>query len=477
LNKEPDMSWATKLLILVSSATLIGTSPICSPLQARGEVKTLFKADEAIETLTVKIDIGKGGEALDEPVALELGLGFPLWLHPLGRKAGEIVPFGAIPQQTTAGTDLAAGSSATFTFSINGEPGQDELKTTPQLLAGVRVSDIARVGLASEGKSNWVLAGFEIQINGKVFASQSGLNQSVKAVQRAALTKQQELMKELVPILQRAGNGRPASDQGASPGPAGKLGAEALDAKAYSPADREKITNFLCERQRMEGLLRGVYPWFEDAGFRSPWRASANVKTAKVTVETAAHAGADTRNYVYSRGGGHKYWLGSPEVPLSAEKGPQTFTLDLLAGPLMAADLRGWAVGMLAHPHRQGTTPDRWHPHRLMIEIDGQIIYDSEESALDRLSLEAIRLIPPAHWTRDGTLVRNTPVAREAFVWEAGKGAGLDLSHGGALALPGKDDPASPKPETGPGGCSASQRIGSRCSGTRRRGPDLPSRL
>src|SRR5581483_6287078 len=52
-----------------------------------------------------------------------------------------------------------------------GDAGRDVLRTTPQLLAGVRVADIAHVGFASRGAKNWVLAGYEIMINGKPFVS------------------------------------------------------------------------------------------------------------------------------------------------------------------------------------------------------------------------------------------------------------------------------------------------------------------
>jgi hypothetical protein len=48
-----------------------------------------------------------------------------------------------------------------------------------------------------------------------------------------------------------------------------------------------------------------------------------------------------------------------------------------------------------------------------------------------------------------GEVVENTPNAREAFVWEAGSGAGLDLVHGGAAALPEEGDPAHPAAEPG----------------------------
>jgi len=82
-------------------------------------------------------------------------------------------------------------------------------------------------------------------------------------------------------------------------------------------------------------------------------------------------------------------------APLNASFGPQLFELDLLAGPLAAADLRGYALGMLANPFPYADAPDRWHPQRLLVEVDGRVVYDSEEVDMDRLSLEAIRLIPP----------------------------------------------------------------------------------
>src|SRR5262249_30875317 len=140
----------------------------------------------------------------------------------------------------------------------------------------------------------------------------------------------------------------------------------------------------------------------------------------------------------------------SPATPLTAGAGPRAFGLDLLAGPLTAADLRGWALGMLAHPNPFGRAPDRWHPQRLLVEIDGRTVYDSEENPLDRRSLEAIRLIPPAHRDQDGQLLVNTPIGRETFVWEAGKGMGLDPDQGDPLPLPDPKDAMFPQPEVPP---------------------------
>ena len=47
---------------------------------------------------------------------------------------------------------IDAKSSATFTFSVKADDGQDALRMTPQLLAGLRVRDIARVGRERRGR-------------------------------------------------------------------------------------------------------------------------------------------------------------------------------------------------------------------------------------------------------------------------------------------------------------------------------------
>lgn len=65
-----------------------------------------------------------------------------------------------------------------------------------------------------------------------------------------------------------------------------------------------------------------------------------------------------------------------------------------------------------------------------MVEVDGRVVYDSEENDIDRMSLEAIRVIPPAHVDAAGKVVQNAPNPRETFIWEAGKAMGLDLAPG-----------------------------------------------
>lgn len=402
-----------------------------------GEPAGEFQPNEAVEVIEVKLEVGDG-EKLEEPVALDLGLGFPLWLHPMGRGEGETAPFGAVPQETTAAPAVEAGSSVTFTFRLAGESGQDVLQTTPQLLAGVRVSDIARVGFSSLGNGNWTLAGYQVTVNGKPLAAGTALSQRAQESQDNARFRLAELGVEIGPKQAVLAQLQALIETGL-----------ASDAEQDQRAQIEtELKPLLAEKRRLEKQVEGEYPWFEDTSFRAAGRGDTLVASAKVTLVTQLHPGADTQNYVYFRTGGHKYLLGSHEQPLSGQSGPQEFELDTQAGPLTTGDLRGDALGMLGHPYPYGQAPDRWHPQRLLVEIDQRIVYDSDENPLDQKSLEAIRLIPPVHVDQDA-LVTNTPVSRETYVWEAGRGLGLDVATQSPLELPEPTDPAYPEPEPG----------------------------
>ena len=445
-----------RTLFACGLAALACAAVTWSLVQADFTLDADSEAGEAIQTLTVRIDVGADGEALAEPLALDLGLGFPFWLHPLGRQESQPPPFGAVPQQTTAGAEVAAGASATFTFSVQGEPGGDALLATPQLLADVQVSDVSRIGFASPGAGNWVLGGYAIEINGRPFASNNAVNLKAQDTQNAARARLDELGLASVPLESERAD-LVALVEAQLAGDADQARLAALE---------EQLAPLTAEMLWLEGQLQGHYPWFVEAAFRSPWREDSSLGSVRVTLITNTHAGARTQNYVYFRTGGHKYLLGSPGEPMSGALGAQQFDVDLQACPLAAGDLRGYAVGMLAHPHPYDNAPDRWHPRRMLVEVDGRVVYDSDESAIDRNSLEAIRVIPPAHLDGDGQLVANTPTARETFLWEAGKGLGLDLVEGGALPLPPEDDPTFPEPEPGledkagaPGGPEAGPAI------------------
>ncbi|MCU0735581.1 MAG: hypothetical protein MUF20_08655 [Methylotetracoccus sp.] len=422
-----------------SLAALAAT--VCWLVQAFAEVQvgTGFQPGESVQSIRVEIAVAPGGEDLDEPLALDLGLGFPLWLQRLGRVDSTVAPFGAVSQSGTDAHAIRAGERATFEFTASGVAGLDVLRTTDQLLAGVQVSDISRVGFTSPAEHGWILAGYKIDINGKPFVANDAVNANGRGLQDAARERLQELNRDLAPQQTELTDLQALAATGL---------ATAADQTRLAEL-QAALAPQIAEQRRIERQLRGAAPLFVESGFRPQGRTSGAIESMRVTVITAPHTGAETRNYVYFRAGGHKYLLGSPLHPLSPDYGEQVFELDLATGPLVAGDLRGYGLGMLAHAQPGGDTPDRWHPQRLRIEVDGRAVYDSEENSLDRSSLAAIRLIPPAQMNSDDSAVVNTPIEREAFVWLAGSGAGLDLVNGGPAELPGEDDPTYPDPEPG----------------------------
>jgi hypothetical protein len=399
-----------------------------------------FKADELVTSVSVTLSVGSAGKDLEEPVALDLGLGFPLLLAPVGYDPDGIVPVGAVPQDSTAKAKVAAGKSATFSFSLEGPAGNDVLHTTPQLLAGVRVADIARIGLASPGSTNWVLDGYEITINDRSFASASGLHVAVKTIQDKARVRLADIGLKMTPLKAEQDDLEALIEA--------KLGTAADDKRLQQVAELLKPLD--AEKARLDAQLRGRSPWYEDPKFQGAGSKQADVQSAKLSVVTANHSEADTGEFVYFCVGGHKYVLNPSGQPLTGAELSQEFELDLNSGPLAAADLRGWALGMVASGKPYGLAPDRWHPERLLVEIDGRIVYDSEENSLDRDSLGAIRLIPPAHRDADGKVVVNSPSVRETCLWEPGKNLGISSDTGEPLDLPPADDPSYPQSEPSP---------------------------
>lgn len=396
-----------------------------------------FEANEAVESIRVELTVGAGGEDLDEPIALDLGLGFPLWLHRLGRVDSAAAPFGAISQTGTDGHAVQAGQKATFEFNRN-STGLDELRTTSQLLAAVHISDISHIGFTSKADHGWILESYSIRINGKLFHENTSVNANGRGCQDSARERLMEINRESNPEQTELTDLRSLV--------AANL---ATDADRQRLGELEQSLGPLSEEvRRLERQLGGAAPFYSDAGFQSTWRGQGSIEKMKVIVTTAPHSAASTLNFVYFRTGGHKFLLGSAIRPLTPDVGPQEFTLELTNAPLTASDLRGFALGLLAPYQPLADTPDRWHPQRLRVEVDNRVMYDSEDNSVDRASLSAIRLIPPAHLNYAGQVVVNTPIAREAFVWEAGSGAGLDLLHGGADALPAVDAPSYPEPES-----------------------------
>ena len=426
--------WSAGLVCLVLSGAFSTTA------RAEFQMGKVLKPADEVKKLTVSIDVGKDGGDLQEGVALDLGLGFPLLLEPLGRQQPQAAVFGAVPQQSTAGEKISAGDSGSFTFALEADAGQDQLGTSGQLLDGIRLSDISRIGFTGLGTKKWTLAGYEIRVNGELLASNDSVDTKVADAQEAAQFGIAALGLEIAPLKKTVADLAALEYTG--------LATEA-DSKQLAEA-KQKLQPLEEKLKRLQALVKGRYPWFLEDEFVPLGQKGSPVKSARVTLLTNEHSGADTRNIVYFRTGGHKYLLSSYDNPLSSASGPQVFDLDLLAGSLTASDMRGYALGMLANNRPQGDAPDRWHPQRILVELDGSIVYDSDEYPYDRKSLDAIRIIPPVHLDKDGKAKSNEDhTLREVYVWESGKGMGLDESDGSPLPLPEPDDPGYPQAEPG----------------------------
>src|SRR5262249_3080663 len=245
--------WVAVAAVLVA---LLGTLAFVGRglFGTRAEPETAsLRPDEPVETLTVTLHVGPG-EDLQERVALDLGLGFPLWLEPVGSRSPGKLPFGAVPQQTTSADRWPAESSVTFTFSARGEPGQDVLRTSQYLLAGVRVSDITRVGFTGLGSANWELAGYEIKINDKPFLDNQAVHRKVKDVQQQAKARLAELGLKSGPLEAERADLRDRAETKRAP---------TADTKRLEEVEIA-LAGLAPERTRLERQLKGQYPWHVD---------------------------------------------------------------------------------------------------------------------------------------------------------------------------------------------------------------------
>jgi hypothetical protein len=385
-----------------SAPSIVETKP-AEPLQP----------GDPVRTISVTLTVGDKADLTDR-VGLDLGIGFPLWLDPIGTDPTRPAPFGAMPQQGPDEPVLKAGAEATFTFAADGDPGKDVLHTSRQLLSGVLVRDLRRIGFIGPVTTDWELAGYELKINGRTIAT--GTQVSPRKLLDKTLGELAAVGRKLRPLEQKQADLRELVQA--------RL-ATAAETRELTDLDAALITDTR-QRARLEAQVQGKTPWFVAPKVElPPAPESPLIQSARVTVLTRAHEGADTRNYVYIAIGAAKYLLGSPARPLTPAAGPQTFDLDLDAAPIPNDNDRRFSFGMLAHSDRQGDVPDRWHPQRLIVEFDGKVEFDSDNSNKNRLSLNAIRLVPPAQidWAGMPRDILHGP--REVTQWAVASGAGL----------------------------------------------------
>lgn len=356
---------------------------------------------ETVESIKITLGVGSEGAALSEPVDVHLGLGFPLRLYPLGGIKRE-PSFAAFPFKSSLNemvTEIMPGQMASFEFSAReGDVGFDALRTSQQLITGVKCGDLQSIGFASQGRTDWVLAGYRIEVNGKLFAANGLVD--VHAQQKLASSRESlmKLLPEYEAKTKRAG------------------------------LTNEEKTALKTEHalvRALSGRIIGATPWYEEADekFRPAPMPGTKVESLRVTLTGGKEAQQGTRNPVYLVAGARKFLLSSEADPLPDEDKPRLFDIapfEVTMNPLTKEALAAPGVGIIGSGAPAGEIPDRAQLQRVLVEADGQAVYDSDKQPDDQKLLPAVRLTPAAHFDEAGDLVRTTATTTEIPVWMSG---------------------------------------------------------
>lgn len=394
------------------------------PVKHEGLPRTPFEKgslspEEPVESIKITLGVGTDGAALSEPVDVHLGLGFPLRLYPLGGVRRE-PSFAAFPHKSSLEGMAAAiqpGQMATFEFSAkDDDAGLDALRTSQQLLSGVKCGDLQRIGFASQGRSDWVLAGYRIEVNGKLFAA----NGLVDARAQEKLASSRASLMKLLPDYEAKTN-----------------------AKKLSDVEKAELKTEYALVRALSGRIVGAVPWFEESNeaLNPAPPAAAKVESVRITLTGGKGPQQGTRNPLYLVAGARKFLLSSEMDPLRDANEPQLFDLaafELSMNPLTKEVLSTPGVGVIGSGVPEGKVPDRAQLQSVKIEADGQVVYDSDKQSDDQKTLPALWLTPAAYFNESGDLMRPTPTAVETPVWKSG------------MTLPGAPPSAPLPPEPPP---------------------------
>jgi pSer/pThr/pTyr-binding forkhead associated (FHA) protein len=193
-----------------SKAQKSGTSAQAATTGGAGFRMEKYDPDHVVEQIRITIRVSSQEQDLKESVDLDLGAGFLLRLSPVTTE----VPTEAVvafPQKSSlkkTETIIAAGAEAWFEFSADEEENSEgEFSATPQVLADFSFDQIRAIRFEAQGKTAWVLEGYEIEINGELFASHGSVNWHVKGQRRedqielaALLSREKTLAKDLADI-------------------------------------------------------------------------------------------------------------------------------------------------------------------------------------------------------------------------------------------------------------------------------------
>lgn len=399
------------------SAAATTSEEVEVPVKHEGLPRTPFEKgdlppDEAVQTIKITLGVGTDGTALSEPVDVHLGLGFPLRLYPLGGVKRE-PSFAAFPFKSSLegmADEIPPGKMATFEFSAKGDDaGLDALRTSQQLLTGVKCGDLQRIGFASQGRSNWVLAGYRIEVNGRLFAANGLVDARVQEKQAA----NHENLAKLLPEYEAKTNATNLTD-----------------------AEKTELKSLHVLVRGLSGRVTGAVPWYEESSesFKPAPPAGTRVEKLRIALTGGKGPQQGTHNPLYLVAGARKFLLSSEMDPLRDANEPQLFELadfELAMNPLTMEALNVPGVGVIGSGSPAAKIPDRAQLQGVQIEADGQVVYDSDKQPQDQKALSLLWLAPAAWFDEAGDLLRPPPAANEVAVWTSGM-----MPPAGAMVLP-----------------------------------------
>ncbi|MBN8624718.1 MAG: hypothetical protein J0M17_04420, partial [Planctomycetes bacterium] len=397
---------------------VLGFGVPCAGAFAGEFQKTRIPGEEPLSTIEVSFTTSAAGEALDEPLDLHLGLGFPLRLY-TPQDAESRPGFAAYPQATSPSSlteGLMPGETATFTFQIDSADarGADELNATPALLRDLRVRDVQRLGFASPARSGWMLEDYSVKLNGKLFANHRGIRADAREERRVLEGELQQLSaeyeyqaREAAELVEVAASGLARAEETA----------RLQELQATLQQGSERLTELALR-------INGALPWYVESheDFRPAPIAGDPVRSIEVGLTTQVGPNTGSENPLYLWIDGRKFQLTSEVDPLSDDRQLQTFQIsaaELAANPVVRRRVGAIGVGMLGHNGRQGREPDRARLRRVTVVADGKPIYDSRQVPDDLATLQQTRFIPPAHYDDGGRVVANAEENGQTSLWKS----------------------------------------------------------
>lgn len=422
---------AVTCLLFLGLASLSGLYVSTYPQESSGP------ADEPVENLTIRIGLAPDSAPLDGYLAVDLGVGTPLLLVSSTAMPGWLA---ASPEPNAVAGDLPLqpARDAVFEFRAPATPEPEDYGRRYVFFRNLRVSDIGRVGFLAPVSAAWTLDTVEVSANGRVLLAVSNGRINPSESRSETEAQLQSLGQDLGTREQELRDLRALQEAGL---------ATQADLERLVQLEQE-LAELDAQRRWLEGVLAGRYPFYVERRFLNPLRGGFPLTQLELLLETAPAPDAGTVHSVFLKLGGHSVLL-NPQGDELEPPGSYALPVDLFSVPLVPSDLRRVELAVLARPSDPPGEVDLLRLRRVALAIDGRTFYDSDQSTIDRMSLQAVALGPPVWRQPDGSPGTWQPTTEWLPVWTAGAGQGLQVALPGSSGTEGPVDAGGPP--VGPG--------------------------